>query len=182
MQWSHKQWLTHTKPEADMKLRQLGIPLQYSIEIDGGSGSEVDSNSSIRLSPEDRLSKGWRDKSPIHLMLHELAHVFFNKHVRKNHRVVDNPETRGLFGDLNKVYKRKPGPKKEQPFYYTKYAQSHPEEEFAEIFALYVEADGDMRKLRHHLRLEGKAARVYKQVEWMDRLIRSVAGSRRTRT
>jgi hypothetical protein len=180
MQLAREQWLKHTKPEADMKLRQLGIPLDYVVEF-RTSGSEVDDDNVVKLTLGDRFGPNWRDKSALNLILHELAHVFFNKYVRKQTKILDAPETRSLFGDLVKTYKRKPGPKKEQPFYYTKYAQSHPEEEFAEVFALYTKHDGDMGKIRHHLRLEGKAARVYKQVEWMDRLIRSVAGSRRTR-
>lgn len=179
MRQEHREWLTDVKPIADRKLRQLGIPLSYTIEF---VDSESDANGThIKLNPRDRSSKNFRDKSKLHLMLHELARIFFDKFIRHNRSTVDDPETKSLFGSLTKAYLRKPGPKKGQPFFLSKYAQSHPEEDLAEVFATYVMLDGNMGRIRHHLLANGKSERVYRQVEWLDRFIRSVASLRRSR-
>lgn len=175
MQPAHRAWLATNKTAADWKLRRLGIPLHYTIDFTD-SESGTDGRNRIEIRPEDRLSHNFVDKSPLHLMLHELSHVFLNTYVLKKQSVVNDPEVRSLFGDLKKPYKRKPGPKNNQPFYVSRYAQSHPEEDFAEIFAIYVKNDGDMNKIRHQLRSDGKGSRVYRQLEWMDKFIKSVAG------
>ena len=171
---SEQQWLAINRSAADTKLRRLGIPLRYTIGFTKAESGTDDKNH-ITLNPEDRLSRNFVDKTPLHLMLHELSHVFLNQYVLKKPNVVSDPVVRRLFGDLTKPYKRKPGPKKNHPAYISKYGQMHPEEDLAEIFADYVMSDGDMNKIRHRLRLNGKGAIVYKQLEWMDKFIKSVA-------
>lgn len=180
MQQAQREWLATNKTAADGKLRRLGIPLSYTVGFTGEESGTDDKNH-VSLRPEDRLSHNFHDKSPLHLMLHELSHVFLNTYVLKKQSIVNDPEVRRLFGDLTKPYKRKPGPKNNQPVYVSRYAQSHPEEDFAEIFAIYAKNDGDMNKIRHQLRVDGKSSHVYKQLEWMDKFIQSVAGRNRIR-
>lgn len=85
-------------------------------------------------------------------MLEEAASLFLGKHILKKQSVEADPEMRGLFGDIRKT-----------------------PHEFTKTFATYAEMDGDMQKIRHRYKLEGKGTRAYRQIEWIDRFVRTVA-------
>ena len=147
---SERELLNEIKPAADSKLRRLGIRLDYTISLAGEGGSNRKKH--VELKFEDRLTRNLRDKPAVHVVLHELAHVFADHYIRKQRRTADNPEMRSLFGNITET---RGG--------------------FAETFATYVMMDGDMSKIRHRLRVDGKSAQIYKQMEWMDGFIKSVA-------
>jgi hypothetical protein len=94
----------------------------------------------------------YADGSTPHSVLCEMGGLFLDQHILKKQSVAADPEMRSLFGDI------RTSPK-----------------EFAWAFATYAEMDADMRKIRHRLRLEGKGVRVYRQLEWLDKFVQSVA-------
>jgi hypothetical protein len=162
---SDQEWLTKVKPAADAKLRRLGIPLNYTVGF-VKDGRRTTGNC-VEIGLQDQHL---RDKSSLHIMLHELSHVFAAHHILKHQNTAYTPEVRSLFGKLTETTR--------SPVFF---GQTSPEETFADIFVTYTMMEGDMSKIRHRMRVEGKGARVYKQLEWMDRFVKSVASKNLTR-
>ncbi len=104
-----------------------------------------------------------------HLLLHEMGHVFFCKCVRKK----DAVRVKALFGDVAMRYKRDISIKRNSPDFISTYAQVHPEDNFVEVFAVYVGFCGDMQKIRKFLKLKKKSDKVLKQFIWMDKFVRN---------
>jgi hypothetical protein len=135
---------------AESKLRRLGIELR---NIDDASEGATD----------------------LRTVLCEAAPSFVESYVLTNGRLCGDPEFRNLFEVAGMFQHRKNGHKRGRPFYDSRYTQSRPDESFADVFATYVENDGDMNKIRRGLAAAKKGLRVYRQVEWMDKCVRSIA-------
>ena len=103
-----------------------------------------------------------------HLLLHEYGHIFFCKFVRKK----DATTIKELFGDVTKGYKRNIKIKRNSPDFISTYAQVHPEDNFVEVFAVYVGFCGDMHKVRKFLKQKKKSDKVLKQMQWIDKFVK----------
>lgn len=171
---------------ADDKLCKLGIKLRYKVQhLHKGESRSCSKfcrrNHAhvIHLNPLDIIAPT-KDtpghiRSPAlaiqtiqHLLLHEMGHVFFCKFVRKN----DAAKVRELFGDVAKGYERDIKIKHNSPDFISTYAQVHPEDNFVEVFAVYVNFCGNMQKVRKFLKQEGKSNKVFKQMQWIDKFIK----------
>jgi len=103
------------------------------------------------------------------LVIHELAHHFANQCLTRKDKMLLEP----LFGDLDRTYRRAPKPRRCGPDYVSRYAMTHPLEDFAETFAVRMWREIDRRAVEDLLRKRsGKCARKFAAV---DRLIRREA-------
>lgn len=141
---------------AESKLRRLGIPLH-----EDGTQSE--------------------DATNLRTVLCEAAPSFVESYILNNAQVRGDLEFRNLFEVSGMFQSRKVDSKKGRPFYDSRYTQVRPDESFADVFATYVENDGEMGRIRRQLKAERKSLRVYRQMEWMDKFIRTVASRNRVR-
>lgn len=123
----------------------------------------------IHLNPQDVKSRMLARQNLQHLLLHEYGHVFFCRCVRRKEKIAKLKE---LFGDVSKGYKRDMSKKFIEPDFISTYAQVHPEDNFCEVFAVYVSFCGNMREIRKFLKQKKKSDKVLKQFIWLDRFIK----------
>ncbi|MEM4248605.1 MAG: putative zinc-binding metallopeptidase, partial [Candidatus Nanoarchaeia archaeon] len=126
--------------------------------------------------PEDRKSKVLAQQSMQHLLFHELGHIFVYRYVPRS--LKKDTEFKALFGDLTKQYRRKLSRLRTHPDFISNYAQSHPEENFCEVFAVYCAHEGKIRKMYEHLKKHKKSDKVKKQAFWIHKFVKKVRNQR----
>jgi len=162
-----------TSEVVNEKLANLELRIPYRIWRTECAETFVDEYKRlIVINPEDRKSKVLACQSIQHLLLHELGHIFVLKFIKK--KIKKDPEFRALFGDLTKAYRRKLARLRTSPHFISNYAQSHPEENFCEVFAVYCNHEGKIRKVYKHLKKLKKSKRVRKQVYWIHKFIKKL--------
>ena len=157
--------LERLKAEADAKLQRLGIELDYRIEPTRGGSEASDQGQPVYLDKRDKNFPGSVKGGLLNLVMHELGHKFLTQKI--SDEVRRSPEFLSLFGDYHKVYKRKPGVKPNDTSFVSKYAQAHPQEDFAEVFCLYASHDGDMDAVEKDLANKSKGQHTLEQVRWL---------------
>jgi hypothetical protein len=168
-----------TKRIVDGKLRKLGIKVKYKIWREKYEESWVyERGHVVHLNPNDRKSHSLAIETMEHLLLHEIAHIMFTDYVTM--KVRKGEEARKLFGDLTKTYRRSLQRKRDSKDYISTYAQVHPEDNFAEVFAFFVNFEGDLKRIRKILNRIGKNNRVLKQMFWVRDFLESVAAKQKT--
>ncbi|NQZ20208.1 MAG: putative zinc-binding metallopeptidase [Bdellovibrionales bacterium] len=114
--------------------------------------------------------EGTTEKQILKLMRHELGHCIDNAI-----RLRKNSQRQKVFGSSQKEYPDYYTPKKYAQGYVhylgDNYAQSHPDEDFAETFAVWLDPKSDWRN-----RYATKRANV--KLEFMDQLMRSLRNKR----
>src|SRR5207253_1605934 len=119
--------------------------------------------------------EGGDPESCMRILRHEAGHAIDNAY-----RLQRRPTRRRLFGDPNTEYPGYYTPKPYSKSYVQHldhwYAQSHPDEDFAETFAVWLDPQSEWQT-----RYSGWPA--LRKLQYMDRTMRSVAGTRpRVRT
>lgn len=155
---------------ADKKLRKLGISLDYRIEPSRGGSEASDQGQPIRYDSRDARMPDGAESGKLYLLLHELGHKYQTQRISM--AVRDSDEFTNLFGRYHKPYRRKPGVKPERSDFISKYAQTHPQETFAEAFSIYALYEGDPKKIADFLRRKKKDSKVLAQISWIDRHIK----------
>ncbi len=166
--------LERTKNIVNRKLINLGIDLSYRVcpLYDGESWScdrcKKKHKHIVHLDSKDATSRMLAMQNLQHLLLHETGHIFLCTTVRK----VKDPCLKKLFGDINKEYTRDMRFKHRSSDFISTYAQAHPEDNFCEVFAVYVGFCGDMQKIKKFLRQKKKSDKVLQQFIWMDKFVK----------
>jgi hypothetical protein len=116
------------------------------------------------------LVEGATERHRLRLMRHELGHAIDNAFgLRKN------KERQAVFGPSNKPYPRRYWPQKHSTRFVNylgdAYAQSHPDEDFAETFAMWLDPESDWKK-------RYKNTQAYKKLLFMDQLMSSLIGKK----
>jgi len=115
------------------------------------------------------------------LLCHELGHSFLYYHWTLTRR----PEFRRIFGEVNKAYRvsdetwvnlARKRVSSVRPEYVTAYAATHPLEDFAETFRLYVQRRGRMRELLAEVGRANKDVIVYERFLLLHRFVRALRG------
>ena len=165
----------HVQATVDVKLKRLGIRLKCKVwRLAKGESWSCSKDCKrkhkhiIHINPQDVNSRMLVAQSLQHLLLHEYGHIFFCKYVRKK----KDAKLKELFGDVDKKYKRDMKKKFITPDYISTYAQVHPEDNFCEVFAIYVHFEGDMKEIRKFLKQKKKSGKVLKQFIWMDKFVK----------
>jgi len=157
----------------DQKLSNIGLSMPYRLKRTCLETFVRAQQKLIFLNPEDRKSKVLAHQSMQHLLFHELGHIFVYKFVSR--KLKKDTEFAALFGDLTKQYRRKLSKSRKHPDFISNYAQSHPEENFCEVFAVYCAHEGKIRKVYKHLKKQKKSAKVKKQAYWIHNFVKEIA-------
>ncbi len=104
-----------------------------------------------------------------YLVIHELAHHFAKSCLTREDKALLEP----LFGDLDRTYRRAPKPRRCGPDFVSRYAMTHPLEDFAETFAVRIWRDRDPHAVR--TLLKGRSRKCARKMTAVDRLIRREA-------
>jgi hypothetical protein len=112
--------------------------------------------------------EGVTERRRMRLMRHELGHAVDNAYgLRKN------KQRQAMFGDSSKPYPRRYWPQKHSTRFVSylgdAYAQSHPDEDFAETFAVWLDPQSQWRQ-------RDKTTQAYKKLLFMDSLMKSLRG------
>ena len=162
-----------TSQIVDTKLANLELHIPYTLWKTECAETFVDEyKRHIVLNPNDRKSKVLAQQSIQHLLMHELGHIFVLKFIKR--AIKNDPEFKALFGDLTKAYRRKLLRIRTSRDFISNYAQSHPEENFCEVFAVYCGHEGKIRKVYKHLKKLKKSHKVWKQVYWMHKFVKNL--------
>jgi hypothetical protein len=127
----------------------------------------------IGLNPRDVI----RPYAAVHrrpyLLIHELGHAFAEIWLTRSERRRLAP----VFGDYDAPYRRLPKPARADRDHVSRYAMTHPAEDFAETFAVCLWRDWDRAAVARLL--HGKGRRLRDKMDTMGRLIRSKSGQGR---
>ncbi len=156
-----------TIKRADQKLAKIGLHFAFEIRRTKRESWLAGDGKTIYLNPEDRKVAMLAEESELHIVLHECGHILLDK----NPSIKENPEALSLFGDLNVPYRRNLSQKRESPDFISHYAQVHPEDNFAEAFAVYANNEGSLKKLRILVRNKHKSKIVMEQFLWLRRFL-----------
>lgn len=124
--------------EKEMEKLEISIAPEFYLSHETGV---VDGTSSVAIATKELHSSPRRLRK---LIAHELGHVLFY-----HYNVVNNKEVREVFGDLDAEYPDGLlfpfNPLSRSYVYYLRpfYGQKHPEEDFAETFAAFLEYGED---------------------------------------
>ncbi len=157
----------------DQKLSNIGLNIPYKLQRTCVETFVKEQRSRVFLNPEDRKSKVLAHQSMQHLLFHELGHIFVYRYIST--KIKKDPNFAALFGDLTKQYRRKLSRLRTHPDFISNYAQSHPEENFCEVFAVYCAHEGKIRKVYKHLKKQKKSAKVNKQAHWIHQFVKEIA-------
>ncbi len=126
-------------------------------------------NRSIGLNPAD-TRKPWAafHRRP-YLLIHEVGHHFAEVVLARKDRAQLLP----LFGDYDAPYRRAPKPRVADADHVSRYAMTHPAEDFAETFAVCVWKKWEPAAVEHLL--AGKSVRCRQKVDVVEKLLRSRA-------
>jgi hypothetical protein len=126
-------------------------------------------NSCIGLNPRDvRRPYAAVHRRP-YLLIHELAHAFAETWMSRSQRRKLAP----LFGDYDAPYRRLPKPSRADADHVSRYAMTHPAEDFAETFAVWLWRDWDRSACDRLVR--GKSKLVMRKLEAVGKLVRDEA-------
>lgn len=156
-----------TRLRANRKLAKIGLHFNYKIRKTKEESWSSHNTRTIYLNPNDRKSSMMADQSELHILLHEFGHIFVAKHAY----IKKIPEVILLFGDMRKFYRRDLSKRYENPDFISHYAQVHPEDNFAEVFAVYAHYGGSLKKLETFCRKNHKSKKVFKQFLWLHRFL-----------
>jgi len=167
-----------TKRIVNRKLRKIGIKVHYRLWKEKYEESWVyEHGHVVHLNPDDRRSSTLAIESMEHLLLHEIAHIVVNDYLLK--KIKGSEEAQKLFGDLTRRYRRDLKRKYKNKDFISTYAQVHPEDNFAEVFAVFANLEGDFKKIRKFLRKSRKSNLVLKQMFWMRDFLESIKEKQR---
>ena len=124
-------------------------------------------NNSIGLNPADVRKPYAAFHNRRYLIVHELGHHFAEEFLGAAGRRA----TRPVFGDYDAPYRRLPKPRRADADHVSRYAMTHPAEDFAETFAVTLWRLWDRPRVEALLR--GKSACCRAKVRKMERLLRS---------
>ena len=114
--------------------------------------------------------EGKTERQRMKLLRHELGHCIDNAF-----RLRRNKERQELFGSSKQAYPESYSPKKYSRHFVRYlgdgYAQSHPDEDFAETFAVWLDPQINWRKLY-------KGTKAYQKLELMDRMMKGLRGQK----
>lgn len=157
-------------------LRMVGVPdWGYRILVRPGV-SGVDPRYPKIVEIQRRYAMRRQEISPagmVGLLAHELGHSFLFHHSD----FARSRRFRRSFGDVDRAYRgvdvsrvsfRKSSLSESPADYVTAYAATHPLEDFAETFRLFVVRCGDLRGLKAEIGRKGKAPRVYEKFRTLD--------------
>jgi len=159
-----------TTSRVNRKLAKLRLHFDYNIKKAKLESWSSRDGKIIYLNPEDRKSRMMAKESQQHILLHELGHIFVIKHKR----LKKDPEVIKLFGNLNSPYRRNLSRKYENSDFISHYAQVHPEDNFAEVFAVYANYEGRMKQIEEMLKKNHKSRKVLGQFLWLHKLIKKL--------
>jgi hypothetical protein len=126
-------------------------------------------NNCIGLNPRDvRRPFAAVHRRP-YLLIHELGHAFAERWLTRSQRRNLAP----VFGDYDAPYRRAPKPARADADHVSRYAMTHPAEDFAETFAVVLWKDWDPPACERLLR--GKSVRLLRKLAAVRRLVRSEA-------
>ena len=144
-------------------------------------------NNSIGLNPADVRKPYAAFHNRRYLIVHELGHHFAEQflgradqragaagHAGTAGRRARLQALRGVFGDYDAPYRRLPKPRSADADHVSRYAMTHPAEDFAETFAVTLWRLWDRPGVEALLR--GKSACCRAKVRVMQRLLRSSLG------
>lgn len=151
----------------------------------GGSGVAPGSPKIIEINRAHILGLRRRDQvswpTVVGLIAHELGHSFLFHHWRWTR----TPRFRRVFGEVDKAYRVD----EDTPVYFDRrrvayaplehvstYAATHPQEDFAETFRIYVTRRRRLRELFAELGRKRKAVRVYEKFLLLHDYVRSLRG------
>jgi hypothetical protein len=100
-----------------------------------------------------------------YLLIHELGHHFVEKCLGK----VDRRRLEPLFGSYDVRYRRAPRPRRCDGDYVSRYAMTHPAEDIAETFAVYLWREWEPGAVRQLL--EARSGRCRRKVAAIGRLL-----------
>ncbi len=132
-------------------------------------------NDTIGLNPADARKPYAAFRSRAYLLIHELGHHFAASCLTR----ADRRSLRALFGDYDRPYRRGPKPRRCGPDYVSRYAETHPVEDFAETFAVWLWRDWQPGRVAELLR--GRSRKCRQKLQAVAGLIRREAARRRTR-
>ncbi len=127
-------------------------------------------NNSIGLNPADVRKPYAAFHTRPYLIVHELGHHFAEAFLGPRARRA----LRATFGDYDAPYRRLPKPRAADADHVSRYAMTHPAEDFAETFAVTLWKMWDEAGVRALMR--GKSARCRAKVERMQGLVGSFRG------
>lgn len=155
------------------KMSSLGLRIPYRLwRTDCTETFVNECKRTIVINPEDRKSKVLAQQSIQHLLFHELGHIFVHKFIKR--KIKKDPAVVKLFGDMTKTYRRKLSRLRTHSDFISNYAQSHPEENFCEVFAVYCAHEGKIRKVYKHIKKAKKSHMVKKQVYWIHKFVKEL--------
>ena len=128
-----------------------------------------ESKDTIGLNPADARRPFAAFHRRPYLVIHELAHHFAKWCLTREDKALLKP----LFGDLDRTYRRAPKPRRSDPDFVSRYAMTHPLEDFAETFAVRIWRDRDPHAVQ--TLLKGRSRRCARKLAAVDRLIRREA-------
>ncbi len=128
-------------------------------------------NNSIGLNPRDVRKPFAAFHRRPYLLVHELGHHFAEACLGRQ----DRRALAALFGDYDAPYHRKPRPRHCGQDHVSRYAMTHPAEDFAETFAVCVWELWDPGSVRDLLAARGPACR--RKAAAMRRLLRAARRS-----
>ena len=127
---------------------------------------------SIGLNPSDVRKPYAAFHTRSYLLVHELGHHFAERSLSRSRR----RGLRATFGDYDAPYRRLPKPRAADADHVSRYAMTHPAEDFAETFAVLLWRLWDSAAVDALLRT--KSARCRAKLAEMKRLVGSVNSAR----
>jgi hypothetical protein len=143
-----------------------------SIRVVGEESFHDERNNTIGLNPADVRKPFAAFRSRPYLLIHELGHHFGATCLT----AADKRRLAPLFGDYDRPYRRGPRPKRCGPDYVSRYAATHPVEDFAETFAVLLWRDWKPQRVARLLL--GKSRKCRQKLAEVARLIRREARRR----
>ncbi len=151
----------------------------------GVSGVDPKHPKIIEIDQDHVVNVKRRDEIPwtvmVGLICHELGHSFLY-----HHWTLTRTDTfKRVFGEVQKAYRvsddtwvdfARKKVSRVRPAYVTAYAATHPLEDFAEVFRIYVTRRGKMKELLADLGRAYKDVIVYEKFMFLHRFVRSLRG------
>jgi hypothetical protein len=126
----------------------------------------------IGLNPADARKPYAAFRSRPYLLIHELGHAFATCCLTAR----DKRRLEPLFGDCDRPYRRGPKPRRCGADFVSRYAETHPAEDFAETFAVCLWRDWQPERVARLLR--GRSRKCLQKLRAVSALIRREARRR----
>ncbi len=164
-----------TKQKVDSKLDKIGLQFKFKLRrLKEGESYATRNYKTIFLNPEDRKCKWLAIQTEEHVLLHEIGHIVDYRYIKKS-MVNKDPTFVELFGNVKRCYRRDMDKKFHDKYFISDYAQVHPADDFAEVFAVYANLEGNMSRIKKYLQKKRKNRIVYKQFVWLNKFIHSIS-------